>query len=79
MSDMSASNPQPSSRPAARAGGQIVADALAVHGVDTIFCVPGESYLAVLDGLYDIATRIALRRSAARRAARRSWPRPTAS
>jgi len=38
--------------PLARAGGQILADALAVHGVDTIFGVPGESYLAVLDGLY---------------------------
>jgi acetolactate synthase-1/2/3 large subunit len=38
--------------PNARPGGQILADALAVHGVDTIFGVPGESYLAVLDGLY---------------------------
>ena len=36
----------------ARPGGQILADALAVHGVDTVFGVPGESYLAVLDGLY---------------------------
>ena len=35
-----------------RTGGQILADALAVHGVDTIFGVPGESYLGVLDGLY---------------------------
>ena len=38
--------------PIARPGGQILADALAVHGVDTVFGVPGESYLAVLDGLY---------------------------
>jgi len=38
--------------PIARPGGQIIADALAVHGVDTVFGVPGESYLAVLDGLY---------------------------
>ena len=29
-----------------------MADALAVQGVDTVFGVPGESYLAVLDGLY---------------------------
>ncbi len=36
----------------ARGGGQLLADALAVHGVDTVFGVPGESYLAVLDGLY---------------------------
>ena len=28
-------------------------DALQVHGVDTVFCVPGESYLAVLDALHD--------------------------
>lgn len=29
-------------------------DALRVHGVDRIFCVPGESYLDVLDALYDV-------------------------
>ena len=36
-----------------RTGGQVLADQLKIHGVDTAFCVPGESYLAVLDGLYD--------------------------
>ncbi len=36
-----------------RTGGQLVVDALRAHGVDTVFCVPGESYLAVLDALYD--------------------------
>ncbi|RPH67580.1 MAG: thiamine pyrophosphate-binding protein [Burkholderiales bacterium] len=36
----------------ARLGGHILADALATQAVDTIFGVPGESYLAVLDGLY---------------------------
>ena len=41
-----------------RTGGQLVADALKLHGVDTVFCVPGESYLAVLDGLYDIRNDI---------------------
>lgn len=35
-----------------RSGGQLVADQLIVHGVDTAFGVPGESYLGVLDGLY---------------------------
>ncbi|HRO58869.1 MAG TPA: thiamine pyrophosphate-binding protein [Burkholderiaceae bacterium] len=40
------------SSPNSRPGGRILADALAVHGVDTVFGVPGESYLAVLDGLY---------------------------
>ncbi len=37
---------------ATRIGGHILADALMVHGVDTVFGVPGESYLALLDGLY---------------------------
>ena len=41
-----------------RTGGQILADALLTHGVDTIFCVPGESYIATLDALYDIRDRI---------------------
>jgi acetolactate synthase-1/2/3 large subunit len=36
-----------------RTAAQILVDALKVHGVDTAFCVPGESYLAVLDALYD--------------------------
>jgi acetolactate synthase I/II/III large subunit len=30
----------------------VLADQLAVHGVELAFCVPGESYLALLDGLY---------------------------
>ena len=38
-----------------RHGGQILVDQLQVQGVDRVFCVPGESYLAVLDGLYDSA------------------------
>ncbi|MGE0406434.1 MAG: thiamine pyrophosphate-binding protein [Candidatus Korobacteraceae bacterium] len=42
------------SSPAPRTGGRILADALRVHGVDRVFCVPGESYLDVLDALYDI-------------------------
>ncbi|HTM77000.1 MAG TPA: thiamine pyrophosphate-binding protein, partial [Devosia sp.] len=37
----------------ARSGGQILVDQLALHGVDMAFCVPGESYLEVLDALYD--------------------------
>ncbi|MFY9629902.1 MAG: thiamine pyrophosphate-binding protein, partial [Methylocystis sp.] len=28
-------------------------DQLIVHGVDRIFCVPGESYLPVLDACYE--------------------------
>ncbi|MBJ7533383.1 thiamine pyrophosphate-binding protein [Rhodomicrobium vannielii ATCC 17100] len=36
-----------------RSGGQILADQLRLHGARMIFGVPGESYLAVLDALYD--------------------------
>jgi acetolactate synthase-1/2/3 large subunit len=37
-----------------RSGGRILADALRIHGVDRVFCVPGESYLDVLDALHDM-------------------------
>jgi len=36
-----------------RTGGQILADQMKLHGSEHIFCVPGESYLAVLDALHD--------------------------
>ncbi|HEY8509160.1 MAG TPA: thiamine pyrophosphate-binding protein [Steroidobacteraceae bacterium] len=35
-------------------GGQVLAEALRRQGVDRIFCVPGESYLPVLDALHDM-------------------------
>jgi len=34
-------------------GGQLIVNALATQGVERIFCVPGESYLPVLDALHD--------------------------
>lgn len=43
-----------------RSGGQILIDALKIHGVDTAFCVPGESYLAALDALHDARDQINL-------------------
>ena len=43
-----------------RTGGQLVADAMIVHGVDTAFCVPGESYLEILDALYDKSNAISV-------------------
>ncbi|HEY0480093.1 MAG TPA: thiamine pyrophosphate-binding protein [Kofleriaceae bacterium] len=43
-----------------RTGGQVLVDQLAIHGVEQVFCVPGESYLAVLDALYDARERIGL-------------------
>ena len=45
-----------------RTGGQLVVDALQVHGVDTIFGVPGESYLPVLDALHDSPIRFIINR-----------------
>jgi acetolactate synthase-1/2/3 large subunit len=41
-----------------RTGGQILVDQLKIHGVDLAFGVPGESYLAALDALYDSRNRI---------------------
>jgi acetolactate synthase-1/2/3 large subunit len=43
-----------------RTGGQLVVDQLRIHRADTIFCVPGESFLAVLDALYDVREEIRL-------------------
>ena len=45
-----------------RSGGKILADALQRNGVERVFCVPGESYLALLDGLYDSPVKVTLAR-----------------
>src|SRR3954453_17265265 len=36
-----------------RTGGQVLVDQLLAQGVERVTCVPGESYLAVLDALHD--------------------------
>ena len=36
-----------------RTGGQLIVEALKANGVERISCVPGESFLAVLDALHD--------------------------
>ncbi|CTQ44805.1 thiamine pyrophosphate-binding protein [Roseibium aggregatum] len=36
-----------------KTGGELLVEALERHGAERVFCVPGESYLAVLDALYD--------------------------
>jgi len=36
-----------------RSGGEILVAALRTNGVDALYCVPGESYIAALDALYD--------------------------
>ncbi|TIL72733.1 MAG: thiamine pyrophosphate-binding protein [Mesorhizobium sp.] len=40
-----------------KTGGQLIVDALEANGTDRIYCVPGESYLAVLDALHDSPIR----------------------
>jgi len=40
-----------------RTGGQVLVDALEVHGCRYAYLVPGESYLAVLDALHDSTIR----------------------
>lgn len=44
----------------ARSGGQVLVDALKIHGVDCAFCVPGESFLPILDALHDARDSIRL-------------------
>lgn len=44
-------------QPANSAARRLV-EALVMNGVDRVFCVPGESYLAVLDALADVRDRI---------------------
>jgi acetolactate synthase-1/2/3 large subunit len=41
-----------------RHGGKLLVDQLVAHGADTAFCVPGESYIALLDGLYESPIRL---------------------
>jgi len=43
-----------------RRGATLLVDCLKHQGVDHVFCVPGESYLAVLDSLHDARDAIAL-------------------
>lgn len=51
---------EPRSDTLPRSGGQVLVDQLLLQGIDMAFCVPGESYLAVLDALHDASDRIRL-------------------
>jgi acetolactate synthase-1/2/3 large subunit len=44
----------------ARQGGRILVEQLLVHGADTAYCVPGESFLPVLDAMYEHRARLKL-------------------
>lgn len=46
--------------PGPRTGGKLLADALVAQGVTHAFCVPGESYLDLLDGLYSVRNKLTL-------------------
>src|ERR1041384_6019189 len=43
----------PHTNVSARSAAQVLVDQLRIQGVSRVFCVPGESYLPVLDALYD--------------------------
>jgi acetolactate synthase-1/2/3 large subunit len=43
-----------------RTGGRLLADQLVRHGCELAFCVPGESFLPLLDGLVDHRDRVRL-------------------
>ena len=66
MSDIpsNAMNPDPAAQPATapalptRPAGHALVEALIAQGIDTCFGVPGESYLAVLDGFHQHRERI---------------------
>lgn len=45
---------------APRTGGQILIDALRLQGTRTVFCVPGESFLAAIEALYQVREQIRL-------------------
>ncbi len=45
---------------APRTGGQLIADALVAQGIRHAFAVPGESYLEVLDALFDVQEHVKL-------------------
>ena len=48
-----------------RTGGQILVDQLRAQGVGNVYCVPGESYLAALDALYDSGVEVTICRQEA--------------
>src|SRR5205823_1289228 len=53
---------RPPPRLVTRTGAQVLVDQLVVHGVEAAFCIPGESYIAVLDALHDAPIRLVVAR-----------------
>ena len=50
---------------AIRSGGKILVDQLVTQGVERIYCVPGESFLAALDAMHDAAIEVTVCRQEA--------------
>ncbi len=50
---------------APRSGGQILVDQLVAQGVERVYCIPGESYLAALDAMHDAAIAVTVCRQEA--------------
>src|SRR4051812_37721772 len=48
----------PSLPPLSGTGGEILARTLVAQGADHVFCVPGESHLALLDALHDVQEQV---------------------
>ncbi|WP_323765774.1 thiamine pyrophosphate-binding protein [Marinovum sp.] len=48
--------------PTAAHGGALLVDCLAAQGVERVFCIPGESFLAALDGLHDADIEVVVSR-----------------
>ena len=44
--------------PEARTAARLIAESLVANGIERVFCVPGESYLALLDALYDTSIAV---------------------
>ncbi len=53
MSKQDKDSASPMTTAGPRHGGQILADQLRILGAEKVFCVPGESFLSLLDGLYE--------------------------
>lgn len=53
---------QPQAARGALSGGHLVVACLKAQGVERVFCVPGESYLDVLDGLHDSGIEVVVAR-----------------
>jgi acetolactate synthase-1/2/3 large subunit len=55
---LSANSAHSATAPGSRLAGHVLIEALIAQGIDTVFGVPGESFLAALDGFHEHRERI---------------------